>query len=230
MPQVYILLTWMFRVSDLAVSVRLCFAPAVSLQAFLDWQLLARDFPFTSRGSVMNRSVLCGVAGLAMLVAFAMSTADQKAHAGLFGGLFKKGCCAPAPVCCEPAPAPVCCEPAPSCGGLFKKKACGGGLFAKLKARKAAKSCCAPAPVCCEPAPAPVCCAPAPVCYEPAPVCCEPAPVSDCCGGSVVMGEPMMMTEGMVIESSVVVPAAVPTDLPAAAAEATSEVPPTPEA
>ena len=214
MPQAYILLTWMFRVSDLAVLVRLRLAPAVSLQAFLDWQLLARDFPFTSRGSVMNRSVLCGVAGLAMLVAFAMSTADQKAHAGLFGGLFKKGCCAPAPVCCEPAPAPVCCEPAPSCGGLFKKKACGGGLFAKLKARKAAKSCCAPAPVCCEPAP--VCCA-------PAPVCCEPAPVSDCCGGSVVMGEPMMMTE-VVIESSVVAPAEAP------AAEAAAEVPPTPEA
>ncbi len=77
----------------------------------------------------------------------------------------------------------------------------GGGLIAKIKAKRAAK-CCAPEPVCCQPAPTcggqrvgllaklkakraakkccapePTCC-PAPCCPEPAPCCPEPAP---CC-------------------------------------------------
>lgn len=182
----------------------------------------------------MNRSVLCGVAAMAMLVAFAMSTADQKAHAGLFSGLFKKGCSAPAPACCEPAPAPVCCEPAPSCGGMSKKNACGGGLFARLKAKRAAK-CSAPAPVCCEPAPvccepAPVC-APAPVCCEPAPVCCETTPVYEaapCCGSEVVSGGQMVYGE-VIIGESVVMPTE-PTPVVEADAAPEAETPPAPEA
>jgi hypothetical protein len=61
-------------------------------------------------------------------------------------------CCAPAPVCCEPAPvccepAPVCCDAAPVCCDAAPKCCKGPGLFAKLKARRAAKAC---APVCCE--------------------------------------------------------------------------------
>lgn len=61
------------------------------------------------------------------------------------------------------------------------------GLFARARARRAAKQCCTPAPTCCPapapaccPAPEPVCCpAPAPVC-APAPTCCE-APAPTCC-------------------------------------------------
>jgi len=91
---------------------------------------------------------------------------------------------------------------------------CGGGLFAKLKAKR---SCCAPAPApveCCAPvvekscggglfaklrarcaarkaaccAPEPVCCEPAPVCCEPTPApCCEVTPVAEpCCGAAPV--------------------------------------------
>ena len=61
----------------------------------------------------------------------------------------RKACCAPAPTCCEPAPvccepAPVCCEPAPVCCDVdpcCKKP----GIFARLKAKFAArKSCCEP--------------------------------------------------------------------------------------
>jgi hypothetical protein len=179
----------------------------------------------------MNRSVICGMVALAMLVTIAMSSADQKAHAGLFGKK-KKSCCAPAVVYCEPAP--VCCEPAPTCGG--KKM----GFFARLKARKAARNaCCAPAPTCC--APAPVCCEPAPVvCCEPAPVvCCEPAPVdccgstvtysapvSDCCGGTVISGT---VISGATAAPSVMSTDEAPVDLPEAAAAADAEVPPTPE-
>ncbi len=85
------------------------------------------------------------------------------------------GCGCAAPSCCEVVVAePTCCEV--SCDPCARQ-----GLFAKLKARKAAKACCAPAPTCCEPAPV-ACCEPAPVaCCEPAPVaCCEPAPVACC--------------------------------------------------
>lgn len=53
------------------------------------------------------------------------------------------------------------------------------GLFARARARRAAKQCCTPQPTCC-PAPQPVCCpAPEPVCC-PAPTCCE-APAPTCC-------------------------------------------------
>ena len=64
-------------------------------------------------------------------------------------GLFRRGGGCGAPACCEPA----CCEPAccaPACGG--RKHKCGGGLFARMRARK--NACCQPA--CCEPS----CCQP----------------------------------------------------------------------
>lgn len=124
----------------------------------------------------MNRIVLGGIAGFFAIVAVAMMSADNTAVAG-HGK--KSDCCEPEPVCC--APEPTCCEPAPTCGGKQ-------GLFARMKAKhaakKAAKSCCAPEPVCCEPAP---CCAPAPTCCEPAPApCCEPAPCG--CGAPAPCG------------------------------------------
>ena len=111
--------------------------------------------------SIRIVAVLAVVAGCCL--------APSNANAGLFN---RGGCCDAAPSCCEPV---VCCEPVSCCDPCGRQ-----GLFAKIKARRAAKACCAPSccePVCCEPAP--VCCEPAPVCCEPAPVCCEPAP---CCG------------------------------------------------
>ena len=123
----------------------------------------------------MNRIVLGGIAGFFAIVAIAMMSADNSAVAG-HG---KSDCCEPAPVCC--APEPTCCEPAPTCGGKQ-------GLFARMKAKhaakKAAKSCCAPEPTCCEPAP---CCAPEPTCCEPAP-CCAPAPAPCGCGAPAPCG------------------------------------------
>lgn len=81
---------------------------------------------------------------------------DPCARGGKLRGLFSKfghkaAGCEPAPVCCEPAPAPVCCEPAPApvcCEPAAAPVCCepaaaccdkGPGLFAKLRARCAAR-------------------------------------------------------------------------------------------
>jgi hypothetical protein len=139
----------------------------------------------------MNRNLVKGMTAFALILGVSL-VFSSSADAGF--GLFKKlggGCCAPEPSCG---------------GGLFAKlkaKKCGGGLFAKLKAKHA--GCCEPEPVCCEPAPEPVCCepAPAPCCEAPvveAPCCGEvvmEAPVeAPCCGGEV-------MTEAAPMEMSV---------------------------
>jgi hypothetical protein len=117
-----------------------------------------------------------------------------------------------------------------SCGGRTgllarmhaKKAACGGGLMAKLQARKAAK--CSAAPSCSAPAPAPACgceSAPAPACG------CESAPVSTGCG----CGGSVYSDSGMV--GSVVVTGAAPcsncgTTLDAGSVTTSSSVPPAP--
>jgi len=103
---------------------------------------------------------------------------------------------------------------------------CGGGLIAKMKAKRAAK-CCAPEPVCCQPAPtcggrvgllaklkakraARKCCAPEPTCCpEPAPCCApEPAPCcapAPCCGGEVAAAPaPCCGGGGEVVQGAVV--------------------------
>lgn len=162
----------------------------------------------TFRRSPMNRVLVAGIAGMAMLLTASTSYA---------GGFGRK-----------------CGGASSSCGGLLSnlgsrcrepRNTCGGGLLAKLQARKS--SCCGvPAPSCCEPAPtcapAPTCCEPAPVC-APAPTCCEPAPacggcsapVSSCgcsapapvmSGCSSCGSAPMMMSydSGMVYSSGVV--------------------------
>lgn len=165
----------------------------------------------------MNRSVICGIAGLAMMIAFAMSSVDSTSTAqagcggGLLGGLFKKDCGGGGGLFAKK-----------DCGGgLFAKKSCGGGLFARLKARRAAASCCAPEPVCCVPepvccAPEPVCCTPEPVC-APAPVCCGTVTVAEpCCGSTPVMG-------GTIISETVI--GEVPAEAPAAGAESASDAP-----
>ena len=126
------------------------------------------------------------------LLAVAASLSLAPSNANAFGHLFghrAAGCdaCVEAPSCgCEIAPScgcevivDDCCDP---CGG--KKRV---GLFARLKAKHAAKSCCAPEPTCgCEIA-APTCgcemVAPAPSCgCEIAPSCgCEVDPCCDPC-------------------------------------------------
>lgn len=175
----------------------------------------------------MNRVLVAGIAGLAMLL-----TASADLHAG-----FGRKCGG---------------DPAPACGGgLFSKlgsraaeRGCGGGgLFAKLRANQAADccapvdTCCEPAPVCCEPAPAPSCCepAPAPCCCTPAPACggCAPVVSSGCGGcGSVSYASSNVvisgcancsttMDGGMIMESaapSVAPPAPAPIADPAASA------------
>lgn len=124
-----------------------------------------------------------------------------------------------------------------SCGGRTgllarlhaKKQACGGGLMAKLQARKAAK--CSAAPSCCEPAPAPACgceSAPAPACG------CESAPVSTgCgCGGTVYSDGGMVYSDGGMV-GSVIVSGAAPctncgTTLDSGSVTTSSAVPPAP--
>ena len=119
----------------------------------------------------MNLRLVAGIAGLAMLLTAGFDVSESHAIGRKCGG---KSSCG---------------------GGLFsgrcggrepRAKKCGGGLLAKLKAKKAScgcpepDPCCAPEPTCC--APEPTCCAPEPTCCAPAPAptCCEPAPASSC--------------------------------------------------
>jgi hypothetical protein len=181
---------------------------------------------------LMNRSVICGVAGLAMVVAMGLSSVDSTATAqagcgGLFGGKACGGLFGGHN----------------RCGGLFQKKACGGGLFARLKARRAAKACCAPAPTnCCPPAPAD-CCTPAP---------CDPCATTTigcgsgcgtmtsgcggcggtvmttsagCCGGTVMSTVPGTVMEGTVIEETVIEGGEATSE---SASDVTNEAPPEP--
>lgn len=155
----------------------------------------------------MNRKLMLGIAAFLAIVGMALLGGDNQAEAGFggCGGLFARGCdggghsagrrcggrlfnrgarcgggCAGAVV---PACAPAADPCPPVCGGHAKK--CGGGLFARLKAkhaaRKAKRNCCGEPDPC---APAP-CAAPAPApapCCEPAPApCCASAP-APCCG------------------------------------------------
>ncbi len=117
----------------------------------------------------MNRVLVAGIAGFAMLVSAGFTTQDCYAArkcGGNSGGLFsgaRGGDC---------------------CGKASRQRS--GGLLAKLRAGRndcgTTVAVCCPAPVVCCPAPAPVCC-PAPVvcCPAPAPVCC-PAPSCGSCG------------------------------------------------
>jgi hypothetical protein len=172
----------------------------------------------------MNRKLVSGIAVFALVVGATLATGSS-AQAGQGGGLFAKlhaaksqlicnikakraakNCCAPEPVCCEPAPAP-CCEPAP---------------------------CCAPEPApCCEPAPvvAAPCCEAAPV----AAPCCggeiEGAVSSE--GYNLAPGETLVpgSVKNMESASSDALPVATPTETAAPAeakAAADAEVPPAP--
>lgn len=130
----------------------------------------------TFRRYPMNRVLVAGIAGLAMLLTASSSYA---------GGFGRK------------------CGGDTSCGGLLSnlgsrcrepRPTCGGGLLAKLKERKA--SCCGePAPVCCEPVST---CAPS--CAPVVESCggCAPAVSSGCnsCGGSVMSYDSGMMSYG----------------------------------
>ncbi|QDV23016.1 hypothetical protein Q31a_13090 [Aureliella helgolandensis] len=122
----------------------------------------------------MNRVLVAGIAGLAMLLTASVSSTEAYAGfgscsgrsscGGLFSGLGSNRCCGP-------EVRRDTCRPT--------RERCSGGLLAKLASRRASKCCGEPAP-CCEPAPV-ACCEPAPVaCCEPAPSCCAPAPVACC--------------------------------------------------
>ncbi len=119
----------------------------------------------------MNRVLVAGIAGVAMLVSAVFTAQDAQAARKCGGGglLSNLG----GGRCGGQVQRVECAPRAPR----VKRDRCGGGLLAKLQSRK--NDCCAPAPVCCEPAP--VCCEPAPVCCPaPAPTCC-PAPAPTCC-------------------------------------------------
>jgi hypothetical protein len=171
----------------------------------------------------MNRFLVAGIAGFAMLVSAGMTIQDcQAGHGrgcggggGLFSGLGAARCGGQ--------------EVVDSCAGRGERR----GLFGHHRAKRAADCCGEPAPVCCEPAP--VCCEPAPVCCEPAPVCCAPAPSCGGCmtaapsysTGMVISGCAncsTIMDSGVIMESSAPMaapPAPAPTPDPAADAPST---------
>lgn len=71
----------------------------------------------------------------------------------------------------------------------------GGGLLARLVCVGRNSCCGEPAPACCEPAP--TCCEPAPTCCEPAPTCCEPAPAPvSCCAPVATCSAPVSSCGG----------------------------------
>ncbi|MEM9353933.1 MAG: hypothetical protein AAGA92_13045, partial [Planctomycetota bacterium] len=127
----------------------------------------------------MNRHLFLPTLGLGLVIVLSGAS-----NANAFFGMFGCGCepsCGCADDCCEPSCgcADDCCEP--SCGCAMDccdcccpKKKC--GLFARLKAKRAAKKCC------CEPS-----CGCADDCCEPscgcADACCEPSCgcADDCC-------------------------------------------------
>ena len=87
----------------------------------------------------MNRVLVAGIAGIAMLVSAGFTSQDCFAghHNRCGGGGLLSG------------------MGGGRCGGQVQQQRCGGGLLARLHANR--NNCCTPAPVCCE-APAPVCC------------------------------------------------------------------------
>jgi hypothetical protein len=144
----------------------------------------------------MNRTLMFGIAiffavlGIALVGGEQQAVAGHGCHGGLFGGrcngggLFaNKGCRG-------------------LFGGHHARKRCGGGLFARLHARKCngygngcngVSDCCgAPAPSCCG-VPEPTCCAPQPSCCG-VPVDCSGAPVE-----GIEMAPPDAPVEGDVV-------------------------------
>ena len=91
----------------------------------------------------MNRTVVIGVAVFALFLGSGMAMTESTAEAGWCGNRCGS-----------------------SCGGHFRSRRCGGGLFARMRARHAARRCCRPVS-CCQPT---TCCEPAPAC-DPAPAC-----------------------------------------------------------
>ena len=180
----------------------------------------------------MNRKLMLGIAAFLAVVVIALTGGENEVQAGFGcgGGLFARhhGCGGAVRGCggrrhgglfakhrrgcggCAGVVAPTC-GGAPDCGG------CGGGLFARLKAkhaaRRAARGCCGVPDPCCGPAPTPVC-APAPEpCCAPAPEPCCAAPVAAPCCGTVEVAAPVAaapccgVTGGPVMEG-------VPTEAP----------------
>ncbi len=112
----------------------------------------------------MKNHLLLSTLGLSVAIALS-SASNANAFFGMLGGCCAEPSCGAADDCCEPScgVADACCDPcADAC---CPKKRC--GLFAKLRARHAArKACCEPscgvADACCEPS-----CGAADACCEP---------------------------------------------------------------
>jgi len=64
--------------------------------------------------NLMTRNLVKGTAAFALLLGASMMVTTPAQAGGFLSKLFgkKSSCCAPAPVCCQPAPV-TCCEPAP---------------------------------------------------------------------------------------------------------------------
>ena len=177
----------------------------------------------------MNRVLVAGIAGLAMLLTASVSSTEAYAGfgscsgrsscGGLFSGLGSNRCCGP-------EVRRDTCRPT--------RERCSGGLLAKLASRRASKCCGEPAPSCCEAAP--TCCEADPCgqprrrllgrrnnCCEAAPSCggCA-APVSGCssCGGSVISGGyvPGCPSCSTTLDSGVIIESAAPAAAPPAPA------------
>ena len=128
-------------------------------------------FPPFKGAFPMKNHLLLSTLGLS--VAIALSTASNaNAFFGMLGGCGCEPSCGCASDCCEPSCgcADSCCEPSCGCAdacccdpcGCCKKKRC--GLFARMKAKHAAKKCC------CEP-----CCGCCEASCGCADSCCEPS-------------------------------------------------------
>ena len=147
----------------------------------------------------MKSHLLLSTLGLSVAIALS-GASNANAFFGMLGGCGCEPSCGCSDNCCEPACgcADDCCEPScgcadnccdPCCNSCCKKKKrC--GLFARCKARRAAKHCCCePSCGCCEASCgcADDCCEPACGCADD---CCEPScgcadnccdPCCDCC-------------------------------------------------
>ncbi len=92
---------------------------------------------------MMNRRLVAGIAGLAMLLTACLATEDAYALGRKCGGSSSCGgdsSCGGGGLFSK--------LKASRCGGREKKERCGGGLFARLKAKKADCGCPQPEPCC----------------------------------------------------------------------------------
>lgn len=142
----------------------------------------------------MNRKLMFGIAVFFAVVGLALTGSEKQVqagwgcHGGLHscgGGLFSRLHARSNSCCGEAVAEPVCAPaPAPSCGGggdCGGGSSCHGGLFARWRARRAARHCGGAAAQCCG--------APAPVCASACDACGSAA-CGDACSGAIMTEAP----------------------------------------